>query len=151
MEPLTESEAFDFLAKADVAHIAVIDMGEPYVTPMTFVVEGRRILFRSGPGRRLDALRRHPAVTLEACYLDHSTGDWVSVIATGDAEELTDDLTSALTVGLLTHKYSQILGTPVALSGLQPLPEIAHVIGIPIHRITGVTSRRGLLVRMPST
>ena len=147
MESLEEVEALTFLAKADVAHIAVIDMGEPYVTPIAFVLDRRRILFRSGPGRRLTALRRHPAVSLEACCLDRATGDWVSVIASGKAEEFTDDLMSAHTVELLTQKYDQILGTPLAFSGLQPLPAMPHVIGIPIGRISGVCSRRGVLTK----
>lgn len=151
MESLEEVEALNFLAKADVAHLAVIDMGEPYVTPIAFVLDRRRILFRSGPGRRLTALRRHPAVSLESCYLDRATGDWVSVIASGNAEEFTDDLMSNHTIELLTHKYRQILGTPLAFSGLQPLPAMPHVIGIPIGRISGVCSRREHLTKRPGT
>lgn len=50
MELLTESEALSNLAKADLTHIAVIDMGEPYVTPIAFAVDRRRVPFRSGPG-----------------------------------------------------------------------------------------------------
>jgi nitroimidazol reductase NimA-like FMN-containing flavoprotein (pyridoxamine 5'-phosphate oxidase superfamily) len=145
METLSELEAFDFLGAADIAHIAVVDMGEAYVTPMAFVLDERRILFRSGPGRRLAALRRHPVVSFEACYLERATGDWVSVIASGTAEELTDDLMNTHTVTLLMYKYGHILGTPLALPGLQTLTGMAHVIGVPIARISGVCSSRRLL------
>lgn len=145
METLSELEALDFLSAADVAHIAVIDMGEAYVTPMAFVLDERRILFRSGPGRRLAALRRHPVVSIETSYLDRATGDWVSVIASGTAEEVAGDLMNTRTVTLLMHKYGQILGTPLALSGLQTLTGMTHVIRVPIARISGVCSSHRLL------
>lgn len=151
MESLEEIDALDFLAKADVAHIAVIDKGEPYVTPIAFVLDRRRILFRSGPGRRLTALRRHPSVSLEACYLDRVTGDWVSVIASGAAKETTDAFTNTFTINLLTAKYRQILGTPLSLSGLQPLHDMAHVISVPIGQISGVCSKSGLLATRPGS
>jgi len=46
MEDLSEQQAREFLAAADVGHLAVIDRGRPYVTPMSFVVDGDTILLR---------------------------------------------------------------------------------------------------------
>ena len=51
MEPISESEARRLLEEEMVAHIGVIVDGEPYVTPMSFVVDGNRILFRTKPGQ----------------------------------------------------------------------------------------------------
>jgi len=57
MEDLSEQQARDFLAAAEVGHLAVIDRGKPYVTPMSFVLNDNTILLRTGFGRRLEAIR----------------------------------------------------------------------------------------------
>lgn len=142
MEALTEAEALEFLASADVAHLAVVDANGPYVTPQAFVVDGRQVLFRSGPGRRLDAIRRHPEVSLEACYLDHRTGDWLSVIASGPARVTSDQYSALEAVGLLTNKYRRLLDVPLAMSGLQPLMDMSFVVQVVIQEISGVCSNR---------
>lgn len=40
MEPMSEKEAFEFLDASTVSHIGVVSDGLPYVTPMSFVVDG---------------------------------------------------------------------------------------------------------------
>ena len=47
---------------------------------MSFVVDDGRILFRTQPGRKLQAMEESPEVCIEACTFDESTGDWLSVI-----------------------------------------------------------------------
>lgn len=86
-------------------------------------------------------------MSVEACFLHRATGNWLSVIASGRAEEFTDDLMSKHTVELLTRKYRQVLGTPLQYSGLEPLPAMPHVIGVAINQISGACSRREAINR----
>jgi nitroimidazol reductase NimA-like FMN-containing flavoprotein (pyridoxamine 5'-phosphate oxidase superfamily) len=147
MEGLSEAEALEFLASADVAHLAVVDAGRPYVTPHAFVVDGRRVLFRTGPGKRLSAIRQHPEVSLEASFLDHRTGHWVSVIAAGPARVTGDDYSAVEALGLLADKYRRLLDVPLAMSGLQPLLDMTFVVQVVIQEISGVCSNRKTLAR----
>jgi hypothetical protein len=46
---------------------------------MSFVVDGDRILFRTKPGRRYEAILENPDVSIEASTFDNETGEWSSV------------------------------------------------------------------------
>jgi len=148
MDPIDRSEALQVLKTAPVAHIGVIDGDRPYVTPMSFVLSGERILFRTMGGRKLDAIRANPRVCIEVSDLDPSTGDWVSVIAYGDAAEVTDDDLKTLTVSLLFDKYDQMIGSPFGRNGgLRAVSGFPHVIEVPIDEVTGMCSGRGFSAR----
>lgn len=147
MEPMTEGEALEFLSGAMVAHIGVVSDGEPYVTPMSFVVDGRRILFRTKPGKRLEAIGTDPVVSIEVSKFDETTGVWVSVVVKGRAVERVDDETAARAVELLLEKYKAVLGSPFGHGGLQPMATFPHVVEVPIEVITGMTSGSGFSFR----
>jgi nitroimidazol reductase NimA-like FMN-containing flavoprotein (pyridoxamine 5'-phosphate oxidase superfamily) len=147
VEPIPEAEALEFLRDAMVAHIGVIHEGEAYVTPMSFVVDGRRLLFRTKPGKRFEAIGSHPAVCIEVSHYEESTGDWTSVLVRGHAEERTDDATTSRAVELLMEKYSAALGSPLGHGGLQPLASFPHVVEVPIEEISGMVSGRGFSYR----
>jgi nitroimidazol reductase NimA-like FMN-containing flavoprotein (pyridoxamine 5'-phosphate oxidase superfamily) len=147
MERLTREESFDLLDACNVAHIGLIADGSPYVTPMSFVRRDDRILFRTEAGKKLDALRDHPAVCIEVSVFDEGTGDWVSVIVDGTAREVTDDQIKQAAVNGLIDKYSAVLGDPLGRGGLQPLPGLSHVIEVTIDQISGMSSGRGFSFR----
>lgn len=140
MDALTREQALELLDAAPVAHLGLISGGTPYVTPMSFVIEEDRILFRTTAGKKLDALRLDPNVCVEASQFDPESGHWASVIVTGKAFEVEDRRTGALAVQLLYTKYSQALGDPLSRGGLQPLPGLPHVIEVVIDEITGMSS-----------
>jgi nitroimidazol reductase NimA-like FMN-containing flavoprotein (pyridoxamine 5'-phosphate oxidase superfamily) len=71
MEAITAEQARRFLDESLVAHIGVISAGVPYVTPMSFVVDSDRILFRTKPGKRHQAMMENPAVSIEASTFDN--------------------------------------------------------------------------------
>ena len=52
MDQLTRDEALQLLNTTPVAHLGLISDGAPYVTPMSFVVDGEEILFREPVGDR---------------------------------------------------------------------------------------------------
>lgn len=147
MDPITETEAREFLKDSMVAHIGVIADGEPYVTPMSFVVDGNRLLFRTKPGKRFEAIEANPTVCIEVSRFDEATGDWTSVVVKGEAVERDDEPTTARTIELLLHKYQAVLGSPLGHGGLQPMASFPHVIEVPIDEITGMSSGRGFSFR----
>src|SRR5690554_856039 len=85
MQPLTRVQALDLLTAAPVAHIGVISNGEPYVTPISFVVTGNLIALRTVPGRRLEAIRENPRVCIEASEFDPTSGEWARATVWGSA------------------------------------------------------------------
>jgi len=142
MDPVLVEEATGFLRETPVAHLGLVSDGKPYVTPMAFVVDDGRILFRTRPGRKLEAIVENPAVCIEACSFDESTGDWQSVIINGRAAEVTDAAVGERAVTLLLEKYASQLGAPLGIGGLQPLASTSRVIEVVIDQISGTTSGR---------
>ena len=147
MESITVEQAKRFLDESLVAHIGVMSEGEPYVTPMSFVVDGDRILFRTKPGKRHEAMMENSAVSIEVSTFDDETGDWTSVIVRGRAAEAGDDATISLTVQLLFQKYGTVLGSPLSRGEIQPMASFPHVVQVPIDEITGMTSGGGFAMR----
>lgn len=147
MESISETEAREFLENAAVAHMGVIDKGIPYVTPMSFVVDGDRILFRTKPGRRFEAIIANPIVSIEASHFDDETGDWISVVVTGKATEHNDGETMARAVELLMQKYEKQIGSPLTRGGVQPMASFPHVVAVTIQEISGMSSGRGFSPR----
>jgi len=147
VEPINEAEALEFLREAMVAHLGVVLDGEPYVTPMSFVVDGRRLLFRTKPGKRFEAIEENPRVCVEVSRFDDETGDWVSVVVKGTAIERTDDPTTSRAVEMLLEKYAAVLGSPLGTGGLQPMASFPHVLEVGIDEITGMASGRGFSYR----
>lgn len=130
-----------------VAHIGVVSNGDPYVSPVSFVVDGNRVLFRTKPGKRFEALIANPRVSIEACRFDEETGDWISVIVKGTAVERTDPTTTTHTVEMLYDKYVKYMGSPLSSSGFQAMASFPHVVEVSIDEITGMVSGRGLSIR----
>ena len=147
MEPISEAESFAFLGEAMVAHLGVVLDGEPYVTPMSFVVDGRRLLFRTKPGKRFEAIEDNPKVCVEVSRFDDESGDWVSVVIKGTAVERTDEPTTSRAVEMLLEKYAAVLGSPLGTGGLQPMASFPHVLEVSIDEITGMSSGRGFSFR----
>jgi len=143
MESLSREEALEVLENAPVAHLGLIDGDRPYVTPMSFVVEGERIFFRTMAGRKLDALRENPSVCLEASRYDEETGDWESVIIRGEAKETDEDQVRQDVIASLLRKYQNVIGSPLGGRGMRPLQDLPHVVFVEIDEISGMTSGRG--------
>jgi nitroimidazol reductase NimA-like FMN-containing flavoprotein (pyridoxamine 5'-phosphate oxidase superfamily) len=147
MEQMTDLEAWEFLARADIAHIAVIAAGEPYVSPMSFILDEGRIVFRTMAGKRLSALQESPRVSVEMSEFDGGTGEWSSVIVAGEAHETTDDELIQRSLAKLFDKYRASVGNPLGRGGLQPLASLPHVVVVEIDEITGMKSTGGLEMR----
>lgn len=148
MESVSREEALEVLAVQPVAHLGIVVDGAPYVTPMSFVLEGERVLFRTIAGKKLDLIRVNPAVCIETADYDPDTGDWVSVIIRGTARLVDDPETRRELIALLYDKYEKVMGSPFSVGGgLVPLGGAPYVIEVPIDEINGMSSGRGIHVR----
>lgn len=131
MDDLTRAECDALLNEAMVGHLGVSDdQGVPYVTPVSFAYDGASLLIRTGPGRRLDLLRRHPKVCVEVSTFDVESGDWASVIVWGSAAEVDDVARRTDAVQMLLTKYEESIGaqswsTPDFLPGMSAVVEVA--------------------------
>jgi nitroimidazol reductase NimA-like FMN-containing flavoprotein (pyridoxamine 5'-phosphate oxidase superfamily) len=141
MDELSVEHCLRLLEDGWVGHLGVISEGEPYVAPISYVFVDGRVCFKTGPGRRAEAIRSSPRVCLEVSTADDSTGEWESVVVWGNAGEITDDLEAQAVISALISKYRPILGSPFS-----PGPDDVGLvdrdilIALPIETITGRSS-----------
>lgn len=145
MNDLTPDQSRQLLAGSTVAHLAVISDGEPYVSPASYVFVDDAICLRTGPGRRVEAIRQHPRVCVEVSEYDDASGDWESVIVWGEAEFVEDPAAAQAIVLQIMEKYREALGNPLSPPGPASEPEI--VIRIPVAELTGRSSGSYFSVR----
>lgn len=140
MDELTPEESRRLLERGEVAHLAVIDNGRPYVTPTSYVVDGDVLYFRTGVGRRLAALRANPDVCLNITGWFSGTGMWESVVVYGSAGAAADQAEYDRAVELLRLKYRG------ALHAMEGIPadaeEPIELVTVTIESVTGRTSGR---------
>lgn len=145
MNDLTPERCRDLLSQATVGHLAVISDGDPYVSPISFVMLDEAICIRTGSGRRVEALRTNPRACFEVSAFDEATGDWESVIVWGDAEFVEDNTRTREVIMAFLEKYRDVLGSPLNPGSV--LPEQDVVIRIPIDRSAGRSSGSYFSVR----
>jgi len=132
---MTEQEALDRLASAEVGRLATLDpSGRPHLVPFVFAVEERRIISivdhkpkRTRQLQRLTNIDAHPWVSV---LVDHYEADWSQlwwVRADGPARVVTDGAELEVCINLLSRSYSQYA------ENRPPGPAVV----IDIERITG--------------
>jgi len=86
---LADAEIEGLLQTSLIGRIACFAEGEerPYIVPIGYGYDGEAVYFLSGPGRKIEIMRRQPLVSFE---VDHGTAEdrWQSVVAEGTYEEL---------------------------------------------------------------
>jgi nitroimidazol reductase NimA-like FMN-containing flavoprotein (pyridoxamine 5'-phosphate oxidase superfamily) len=141
MEELGTEHCLRILEDGWVGHLGVIAEGEPYVTPISYIVLNGRVCFKTVAGRRTEAIRSSPRVCLETSQVDNSTGHWESVVVWGIASEITDDLEAQAVISALISKYQAVMGSPFS-----PGPDDVGLLDrdvlmeLPIETITGRSS-----------
>lgn len=139
MEPNLDPVALEYLSEQRVAHVGVVDGDEPYVTPLSFVIDGRKLMFRTHVGRRIEAIRRAPRVCIEASSYDETSYEWFSVIAWGDAREATEQEVEGC-LQLLFDKYRDQYASAAAVSRPEIIGGMIKVMVVPIDELTSATS-----------
>jgi uncharacterized protein len=88
LEVLERRECLRLLSRATLGRVAFTSGALPSVLPVSFHLDGERILVRTRRGSRLDAGLRNSVVAFEADDLDPSAHAGWSVAATGLATEV---------------------------------------------------------------
>ncbi|HSF84492.1 MAG TPA: pyridoxamine 5'-phosphate oxidase family protein [Acidimicrobiia bacterium] len=115
MRELSEAEIQEVLRSERVGHLAVCDGDVPYVSPLSFVYTDGVVVFRTMEGRRIDAIRRHPRVSLSVSRIGTGAADWSSVLIVGDATIVEDRSVSSRYVALIMAKYRAAYGVMDAM------------------------------------
>ena len=124
IEELAREECLRLLQEESyVGRVAFIAGGRPMVLPVNYLARGDGIVFCTGEGTKLSALRdgAHVAFEIDASRPLYGTG-W-SVVARGTAREVTD------------HAELDLLRRGPLVSWASPSPE--HWIRIDIEEISG--------------
>ena len=139
MIDIDEARGQAILEQTPTAHVACIADGEPYVTPMSFVMVDDVFYMRTGNGRRVSALRADPRVCVEVSRPTVGEG-WESVVFWGEARFIDDIETRATVVAAFLHKYH---GPTFRASITRVLPEELPMIAISPERLSGRASGGG--------
>jgi nitroimidazol reductase NimA-like FMN-containing flavoprotein (pyridoxamine 5'-phosphate oxidase superfamily) len=85
---LSVHDCWEALRSASVGRLAVVNNGAPDIFPVNYLPEDGTVVFRTGPGAKIDALAAGGPVALEADGLNtYGTIAW-SVVLKGNAEIL---------------------------------------------------------------
>lgn len=86
---LPAQECWAYLRGESVGRLGVTVDEVPQIFPINYVVDHGSLVFRTGPGTKLEALLSGRQVALEADGVDQVTGAAWSVMATARAEPIT--------------------------------------------------------------
>ena len=89
MEHLSLEGCWDLLKTAPVGRVVVMVDGTPEVYPVNYVVDGRSVAFRTGPGSKLSGLDRTPTTCFEVDVIDADQHAGWSVMVKGRAVDVT--------------------------------------------------------------
>ena len=87
---LTDAECLALLGDAGIGRVGLSIDALPVVLPVNFVLDGDRILFRTGTGSKLQQALEGAVVCFEVDQVDRIYHAGWSVLATGHAGEVTD-------------------------------------------------------------
>lgn len=87
-EVLGEDACFYLLQTRDLGRIAFSVDEQPEIFPVNYAMEGRILVFRTGPGRKLDSVPNTP-VAFEVDSWDPERGTGWSVVIKGRVEDVT--------------------------------------------------------------
>lgn len=129
---LNEEECRNLLARGELGRLAVVADGKPDIFPVNYVVDGRRILFRTAPGTKLDIISSSPDVAFEVDEFDDTSA--ASVVVKGVARhlDLPRDIDTAenlaLTPWIPTSKYRWVSISSTSITGrrFERAPESAR-------------------------
>jgi uncharacterized protein len=134
-DELPEDECWRLLAADPVGRLGVIFDGMPEILPVNHVVDGRSIVFRTGPGSKLAGLTATPAVCYQVDGIDDDGHTGWSVLVKGRATEVppppedADDLRPDYwTVG---DKEHWVRIEPTEVTGRRMWVRVAHLMGTP--------------------
>lgn len=91
LEVLPPATCWTLLGDCAVGRIAFVDAGDPIVFPVTYVLDGHSIVFRSAAGTKLDAAWKARVVAFEIDDWNPDGRRGWSVLVRGLADAVVDD------------------------------------------------------------
>ena len=101
----------ELLRRQVIGHLGCHAAGETYVVPINFVYKDLVVYAQSGAGKKLDMMRKNPAVCLEVPEII-DTFNWKSVVLKGNFEEVTNEEEKKMALGLIIHKLMPLAKKP---------------------------------------
>lgn len=89
IDKMTEKECAALLARASLGRLGCSFDNQPYVVPISFAYGPDYIYVLSTFGQKIEWMRANPKVCLEVEEVT-SQSEWITVIATGTYQELTE-------------------------------------------------------------
>ncbi len=140
-----QEEIEAIIGRASVCRLAMLDGDTPYIVPLCFGYRNHTLYYHSSmKSRKLDLIRRHPAVGFEMDILARPIPApepckwnmrYQSVVGVGKATIVEDEAEKKAALDLIMAQYA---------SGTYAFPEnkirITAVIRVDIERMTGKTS-----------
>jgi nitroimidazol reductase NimA-like FMN-containing flavoprotein (pyridoxamine 5'-phosphate oxidase superfamily) len=84
---LDEAQIDNLLLSQSIGRIACTDGKKPYITPVTYIFDGKNIIGQTREGMKLEIIRNNPNVCFEVDVVS-SMNNWRSVIVSGTFREL---------------------------------------------------------------
>ncbi len=123
LDELERTECFRLLGLGAVGRVAFTDGALPAVQPVSYLLDGEEIVFRTRNGSKLAAATRHAVVGFEVDDFDLQARTGWSVLGIGEAYEIVDPARLAALAD--THTDPWVRGHD------------AHTIAIPLQLVTG--------------
>jgi nitroimidazol reductase NimA-like FMN-containing flavoprotein (pyridoxamine 5'-phosphate oxidase superfamily) len=133
---LDEGESRALLGRQHIGRLAFLSDGRVELCPVSYVMDGAWLVFRTGPGTKLSALARNPYVAFQ---VDEVQGPlaWQSVVARGTVYPFSDAATP--TQRARRDRGAQLVQrlVPAAFTDSDPTPERQTILGIHVDSMTG--------------
>ncbi|HLU58628.1 MAG TPA: pyridoxamine 5'-phosphate oxidase family protein [Pseudonocardia sp.] len=129
---LDEAECLRLLATSEIGRVVFTDAAMPAAQPVTYLLDGEEIIFRTAGGSKLAAATRGAVVAFQVDQIDPATRTGWTVLGVGEAYEV-----------VVPERLAELAAR---------LPEpwapgrTGHTVAVPLQRLTG---RK--LVATPST
>ena len=137
LKTLNNEDARNLFKTAKVVRLACIVNGEPYVVPITCLLQNNYLYSHSLNGMKITALRENPRACVQVDEIE-SELSWRSAIAFGKYEEVTNPDERAEVLNKLFRLFPML--TPVESTiALDGLAQEVIVFRIRIDRLTAVS------------
>jgi nitroimidazol reductase NimA-like FMN-containing flavoprotein (pyridoxamine 5'-phosphate oxidase superfamily) len=108
---LNEKQTVVLLTQQVTGRLACYYDGETYIVPLNYVYKDGVIYVHSGPGKKIDMMRKNPKVCFEVEEIE-SIFQWRCVIVWGTFEEISGEDEKQQVRQLLTHKFMPLVSQP---------------------------------------
>jgi uncharacterized protein len=123
LRELERGDCLRLLDRGVIGRVVYTDAALPAVQPVSYLLDGQEVIFRTGGGSKLAAVTRRAVVAFQADQIDARTHTGWSVLGVGLAYEVTDP-----------HRLAEFADRPPMLWASD---HTAHTMVIPLQQLTG--------------